>query len=246
MRKYMLLFCLSVFWGGGKTNSYGTIISWGASSGVLPSDSSIPVENRFELAGESSFVSLSEGILNIHDDSDPLQVVFKKTGIDTIPADKDWAFETVIRMNSHNRVTLDWGADLGIIDGNKSVLLLIAEDAVGFAALNANSFVNGMSSAMDTTDSFHSYRVIKNSNLVNLYVDNQINPVLSIPYGDFSFWTQETNMVMLAGTSKFGTANYDIKSFAYNLQGAAIPEPTTLLLLALGTLALRKRKYYHF
>ena len=67
-------------------------------------------------------------------------------------------------MNSHQREALDWGADLGIIDGNKSVLLLIARNKVGFAATNATSFINGSFYEIDTTDGFHLYRII------NLYI----------------------------------------------------------------------------
>jgi len=163
---------------------------------------------------------------------------FEKTGIDTIPADDEWAFQTEIRINSHSRPYLDWAADLAIMDGNKSVMLLIAKDAVGFANPNAHSYVNGSFYALDTTDTFHTYRVIKNMASVDLFVDNMVSPVVSVPYNDFQLWWDNTNMILLASTSTMGVANYDIVSFAYNLEGSDIPEPTTLALLALGGVAL--------
>ena len=195
-------FCLTV-----GDNAYGAINSWNAGSGVLPSDPSIPADQRFELVGEQSFVSLQNGYVNINDDSQTPRMGFEKTGIDTIPADDEWAFQTEIRINSHSRPYLDWAADLAIMDGNKSVMLLIAKDAVGFANPNAHSYVNGSFYALDTTDTFHTYRVIKNMASVDLFVDNMVSPVVSVPYNDFQLWWDNTNMILLASTSTMGVAN---------------------------------------
>ncbi len=48
--------------------------------------------------------------------------------------------------------------------------------------------------------------------------------------------------VILTQSSNPGVANFDIRSFAFNLEGTAIPEPATLAMLALGGSAVIRRK----
>lgn len=218
------------------TPANSEIITWDASSGLLPSDPSFPIENRFELIGDETFASINSGIMNLNDDSNTLQVGFRLTDIVPTSPNANWAYESVIRINSHSRPTLDWGADLGFVDGNKSIILFIADNKVGFAG-SAQSFLNDISYDMDTTNIFHTYRVIKSFNNVSLYVDDFQAPVISTPYDSFNLWTEVDNMILLA-TSRPGIANYDVQRFSYNLQGTVIPEPTTIALLGIGLVGL--------
>ncbi len=202
------------------------IVTWDASSGLLPSDPSFPIENRFELIGDETFVSINSGIMNLNDDSNSLQVGFRLTDIALTSQNANWAYESVIRINSHSRPTLDWGADLGFVDGNKTIMLFIADNKVGFAG-SAYSFLNNISYDMDTTNSFHTYRVIRTFNIVSLYVDDFQTPVISAPYDSFNLWTEINNMILLA-TSLPGIADYDVQRFSYNLNGTLVPEPSTI------------------
>lgn len=231
---------LTVFLAIGPPASAG-IVEWKASSGLMPTDSSLPPAARYELTGESDYAFLSD-VLQIQDTSSPLQVGLSKKDIPASPP-AEFAFQIELRMGSHSRTGLDWGAFTGIVDGVKPVLLVISTEAVGFAGNNANSYVEGASYALDTTDVFHTYRVTKSGNTVDLFVDEIAEPVVSCLYSAFIDWTVTDHMVLLAGTSQNGTAAFEVSEFAYNLEGTDVPEPATVALLALGGLAvIRKRK----
>ena len=45
----------------------GDIISWHASSGVLPTHPSIPADQRFAFGGQASFVTMQSGFLRVND-----------------------------------------------------------------------------------------------------------------------------------------------------------------------------------
>lgn len=240
MKKRQLLFySLFLF----STLSHAEIVLWDATSGMLPSDPSIPISQRFELIGEASYLSMNNGYINMNDTSDPLNIGFIKTDISDITSEQDWAIEIRLRMNSHLRDSgTNWGAYLGIVEANKSILLTIATDEIGFMDADRFGFIDDASIAFDTSDNFHTFRVIKTGGIVSLYVDDNESASLSIPYTSFGLWTGPTNSVFLPVSSSIGTSNYDVAYFAYNLDGTTIPEPTTLSLIALGGLFLRQKR----
>jgi hypothetical protein len=207
---------------------HAEIISWDASSGLLPSDPSIEESSRFAFYGNSSWLSFREGAMNVNEDSTIRMLYFYKDG--SIPSRiNNWAFQIELRMNSHSGPAFDFGAITGIEVVGRRSLLVISRDCVGFAG-RSEEFVNGQKYLMDTTDDFHVYRVIQTSGLVNLFVDTFDLPLISIPYSDLQ-------------SSYPGIANFDVKSFLYNPNGTAIPEPAAVSLFALGAiLAGRKRK----
>jgi hypothetical protein len=240
MRKRQLLFYSLLLF---STLNYAEIVLWDATSGMLPSDTSIPISQRFELVGEASFLSMNNGYINMNDTSNPLNIGFRKTDISAISSEQDWAVETHVRMNSHSRDSeIDWGAYFGILEANKSILLTIATGEIGFMGADRHSFVDGVSLSFDASDSFHSYRIIKTDGIVNLYLDNNESASLSIPYANFGLWTGPTNSVFFSASSSIGTSNYDVAYFAYNLDGTTIPEPASLSLLALGGLLFRRKR----
>ena len=86
-----LFACAPAAWAG--------VVSWHASSGVLPSDPSIPQEHRFWLSGEPSFASMSGGLLNLNDTSESLHVGFVKSDMDPAEFEGDWAYHGELRIN---------------------------------------------------------------------------------------------------------------------------------------------------
>lgn len=199
--------------------SYGRVVIWHASSGLLPSDNSIAEEDRFTLSGDDSWLSFQNGALNVNDQSTTYQLNFKS--LNPLPSSTDWAFQTGLRMNSHSRSAFDVGATAGIIQ-DKRVFLAVALDRVGF--LGDDEFVGGQIHFMNTTDRFHTYRVVRSSDMVSLYVDMFDNPVVSLAYDSFPVSGSSSMIVDLTHTSNQGIANYDIKNFVYNTNASVIPE----------------------
>lgn len=161
------------------TASNATVVWWSGDSGVPPWDDSIPPERRF-VYGPPSYISFSGGLINFHDTGGGSSsgAVSKD---DIGPVSTSWAFQIELRMNSHSRPNFDWGAETGIFDGAHRCFLIISRNAVGFEGFNGDSFVDGQSVSLDTTNGFHTYRVIKNGSLVQLFVDNLASPALAIP-----------------------------------------------------------------
>lgn len=146
---------------------FANTISWDAASGILPDDASIPPELRFAIVNYSPFVSFQNGFLNITDTSAGLEVDIIKEDIIPTSSDQDWLLEVELRMNSHNRPNLDWGAIVGVVTEDKWIMLLISENGIGFED-DGNVYLNGVTYDMDTTDDFHTYRVEKISALLKM------------------------------------------------------------------------------
>jgi len=215
----------------------GDVISWHASSGVLPNDPSIPSESRFSIVTEG-MLSLETGFLHVSDTrtsggSRKMQIV--KTDVDPIQPADSWAYQVQLKMNSHSRPTANWGAEVGIRDVARFPVILIARDRVGFAGYNSDSFIDGRVHRLDTTDGFHTYRVVKDGENVELFVDDFGSAVLTIPYGRMQ---SSSGTHFRVGTSGKGVANFDVRSFAFNPSGTVIPEPSSLMLLTGGLSAL--------
>ena len=229
MMKYLLLLmCCMV-----SSVSYANVISWDASSGLIPSDPTIDEASRFVLSGDSSWLSLENGYLNVSDDSNVDQLNFQN--FITVPTDQsnDWAFQIELRMNSHARPDFDYGVTLGITVENKRSFIAIATDGVGF--LGDVDFLNSQSYLIDTTDDFHLYKVTKTGDTVSLYVDTFDTPVLSLGYDLFPTYEGHGTSLTMAMTSNPGTSDFDIKNFTY------VPEPVTISMFALGGIILRRR-----
>jgi hypothetical protein len=197
---------------------------WHASSGLLPSDPSIPSEDRFTILRHGEYLTMDDGFMNVSDtgtgSSDDVGLF--KSDIPTIPEAGSWAYQTELRINSHSRPILDFGARVGIIDQARWGLIAIASDKVGFEGEKGNSFVNNAYYSLDATDDFHTYRVVKDSGLVELFVDVFDSPVLSLPYSDLH--PTSGSEVRLTVTSGQGVADYDVRSFGFNTHGTELPK----------------------
>ncbi len=229
--------CLLVY---GQSTAHAEIFAWNASSGVLPSDASIPEDGRFEMSAQSGYVSLSGGMLTIDDASTTWQASFNKPY--DAPTGSEWAYQIELRMNTHSRPEEDYGAVTGIRDGVKTGMLAFATDQIG---VPDDSGIFGAGSVLlDTTDDFHVYRVVHQLDTLLLYIDTFDSPALSVQYADLPAHPQDgpEAQIVLAASSNPGVANFDIRSFAFNLEGTEVPEPATLSLLAAGGLALIRRR----
>jgi len=209
---------------------FADIVSWHASSGVLPDDPSIPAESRFNVTGQQSVMLHDRDYLEVSDTIDSFKVAIRKNDTEPIQANDSWACQVELRMNSHDRSEdPDFGMSFGIEDLGRSGLILVAKDRVAF--FKADDWYE-----MDTTDDFHVYRIIKDLPTVSLFVDSFETPVLTIPYNELRPETEFS--VEMAESSSLGTTNFDVRSFAYNLNGTAIPEPSTAAGLLCAAIAL--------
>jgi len=210
------------------------VVSWHASSGVLPDDPSIPAENRFSIT-ERSYVTLRDrDTFEVSDTRDSLKVKIEKNDIGPIRASDSWACQIELRMNAHQRsIDPDFGLSFGIEDQARAGLILVASDRVVFYQ---TSYSAADWHEMDTTDGFHVYRIVKDLPTVSLFIDSFETPVLTIPYNQLR--PESASSVEMFETSSYGTTEFDVRSFAHNLNGTVIPEPGSAAVLVCGALGL--------
>ncbi len=182
MKKAIHLMCVAVVV---AALGYGTvsagIVSWRASSGVLPSDSSIPQDARFQLSGNQGDLTLQDGVLTFVDTSSVEQLGINKLDIGSIPVGQDWAFQIELQMHSHSKPNLDFGASSGLEDDVRSARLLIASSWVGFSDYQGG-LAGSASVTIDTTDQVHIFRAVRSGAVVDLFIDAFDVPALSIAY----------------------------------------------------------------
>jgi len=195
------------------------LVSWHAWSELLPFDLLVPTESRFDV-GNSMYITLQDGFMNINETSTTFTCAVFKTDIIEIQPSDNWAFAVQIRTNSHDRPNLDIGAGSGIdIETGRRVLLLIARDAIGFADFTGLDEwqPNGVY-LMDTADTFHLYRVEKNANWIRVFVDDSPEAVIELPFDEFPFYG-DSSKIWLAETSNPGVADFDVRRFVANTTG---------------------------
>jgi hypothetical protein len=182
MKKAIHLMCVAVVV---AALGYGTvsagIVSWRASSGVLPSDSSIPQDARFQLSGNQGDLTLQDGVLTFVDTSSVEQLGINKLDIGSIPVGQDWAFQIELQMHSHSKPNLDFGASSGLEDDVRGARLLIASSWVGFSDYQGG-LAGSASVTIDTTDQVHIFRAVRSGAVVDLFIDAFDVPALSIAY----------------------------------------------------------------
>ena len=225
-----------------SSETFAAIISYDAASGVLPSDQSIAPERRFqEISTHLGYSTVSSGVLTIHDTSSVEETVFYRES-PPVASTTVAAFQIEVKVISANRPELNIAGDIGFMDGVKSVRVGLEPDRVGFVSRTGTAFTHSI--PFDTTNDFHLFRVHKNGDSqVQLFIDDMTTPVLSVPYSQLANLNSGTPLrTMLWQGSNTGRSLVEIKSFAYNPNGLAVPEPATLSLLALGGLALVRRR----
>lgn len=200
-----------------KTNTssafdYVELVSWDASSRLLPSNSSIAEKKRFKLNGNASWISFENEAMNIIDNSAVYQLNFQNRSILSSSNYSDWVFQIELRMNSHRRPVFDIGVTTGITFEGRRFILAIAKNSVGF--IGNDEFLKGCKYQINTTNYFHVYRVVKTLDVVSLFVDTFDIPVASIKYSDFPVLSDHGTFVDLIQTSNPGIVDFDVKSFS--------------------------------
>jgi lectin-like protein len=216
--KVLQLFSVSAIM---ATNIYGQIIAWDASSGLLPSDGSIPADQRFVLNGDPAWANILPEHMNVVDDSTTFQFKFFKDDFGSISASSDWAYQIELRVN-WSQPGVDHGGHHGIRDEGKDGFLLLDSDKVGF--LSADGIPWSLSYALDTTDGFHHYRVTKTTGIVRLFVDHNDEPSLVFAYDQLLDNTSGPTRVDLGGTSNPGMTDFDVGYFSFNPSGTELPD----------------------
>lgn len=213
------------------------VIGWHASTGVLPTDSSIDAAQRFTLTTGPSFVISMVGSSHLAVDT-TAKVKIQKSDGPLIGA--QFAYEVVLRSTVDDRGAFRWSVGTGMAGDGVNASILISNSAVGFPGVNGDSFIDNQFYAMNTTDQFHTFSVQKNvAGFANLYVDNSSSPVLTIPTSHLLAATDE---VTLLGTSASGHQAFELRSFVFNPTGLNVPEPSVVpILISAGIVGCVRR-----
>ncbi len=90
--------------------------------------------------------------------------------------------------------------------------------------------------AFDPTDGFHHYRLVITEGVGSLFIDEVPDPFLSLPVGPP--WDPAANRARFGDSTFDGQSESLLRSFSY----INVPEPTALWVLALGGLAMMRRR----
>ena len=196
-------------------------ISWDAAGGLLPWDPAIPIAHRFDVSGSTAQASLVAGAMHVVDALDPDSMSITKSDMDPLLLEGDWAVEAVVRMNSCDRQPgwIDFGTQVAVRAAGRFVSFGVDEEGVGFVDIPSSNWVAGQKHLVDLTDAFHTFRCVKSSGQVSLYLDGGPLPVISLPFT--SFPATSATSLSLGGTSIIGTSDWDQTRYTFT------PDPWT-------------------
>lgn len=186
-------------------------ILWEATSGLLPWDGAIAESDRFEVADQASFASLTATYLRIADFTGPERIVSLRDE----PIGTEWAFQIDVRVVFAVRPDPNFAVQSSVHDGTKVVSLGVTPTGVGFIGPNGASWIGDVSHAMDTTDAFHRYDVQKVGSTVRLFIDGSASPALELPISSFlNSSLQSITMLVtsIAGLSEFHVERYQVET----------------------------------
>lgn len=224
----------------------GEIVQYYASSGLLPSSSVIPESQRFTQLGRGSLAAMGPGELHITDDSTVHEIKYVRTP--TVLRDQNVVLELTARVLWADRDHINLAGETAFHDDLRFIALVLCPDRVGFQAdIRGNVWL--ASYAMDTTDAYHDYRIVKSGqDVVELFIDDSPTPLLSANYEDFPLKDAASNSAYPHGAmipwqgSNQGLGEVSITYFGYNTDGTVIPEPATMGLMVFGAAGLLRRR----
>jgi hypothetical protein len=227
----------AIVFGASYAQSAPAPFDYGYEADALP-ESSTPSWNRY-FDGD---VSVSGGILTVttpgtHGGSDPDFSEIRLLGGSGQPWDTTGAGTTVeVKVKTDYNVSgHSWAGSILIDTGVRRWHMLIGE---GYITDNAG----GGDFPIVTNDAFHTYRFViadETNGPLDMYVDGNTTPTNSwggagsvssrIAFGDL-------------GNSDQGQVQWDYVRWTNDGAYAPVPEPASLSLMALGALALRRRR----
>ena len=164
-----------------------------------------PVAGVIKVAGTADYVRIDENGVTVDDKgTGPHQWVFLHVAQTVMPRD-DWWFRIRLKVKKTAGPRIHSRLFSSVSDGSRLYHLSFSENGVSLAS-------GGLSHKMSTTDSFHTFLVVKDTarTEVGLYVDGQ--PVGSLPLGRFE--PSVMRRVILVGVGTPETAQCEISDYA--------------------------------
>jgi len=209
---------------------YAATFSWDASSGLFPDQ----VSSAMTLYDTSSpeDPQLAGGVLTLANDSNPEGMVYSMQGSD-IAMPSQLTITARIRMISSSSVSpARTGAIISFTtaSGIGNALQL----GLGEIFLSSATFTRGPSATVDTTGAFHAYRIevlgLTDGSTIQVFQDEVLaltgNLYSSVPDNG------ATLRVTFGEESTLASGDSRWTSFSHN--AAAVPEPSTLLLISIS------------
>jgi hypothetical protein len=201
------LACLAI-----ATTATAQNVCWRGTSTVLPQDSIIPQQHRFEAAHETSQPSIVGNLMHVSDTAEEEWVLLGK---DLAPLSSSSQWECTFEVQMHSALRT-WGVPMGnathVHDDTYAYMLGVDDDGVGFFPYVSNTWVSFV--AMDVSDALHEFRIVASTTQIELFIDGAATPAISLPKTAFPS-TVGPNRLSMVATSAVAVAEFDMGSYDF-------------------------------